>query len=56
MQAARDDGLEFLDLKLKMANGKISVDTFSKPTDNFTFCHLPTILTETSKMYLKALL
>ena len=33
MQAAGDDGLEFLDLKLKMVNGKISVDVFSKPTN-----------------------
>ena len=37
MQAAGDDGLEFLDLKLKMVNGKISVDVFSKPTKSFTF-------------------
>ena len=57
MQAAEDDGLEFLDLKLKMVNGKISVDVFSKPTNSFTYvCHLPAILTETSEMYLKALL
>ena len=40
MQAAGDDGLEFLDLKLKMVNGKISVDVFSKPTNSFT-CVLP---------------
>ena len=44
MQAARDDGLEFLDLKFKMVNGKISVDVFSKPTNSFTYvlpstCH-----------------
>ena len=37
MQAAEDVGLEFLDLKLKMANGKISVDVFSKPTYIFTY-------------------
>ena len=37
MQAARDDGLEFLDLELKMVNGKNSVDIFSKPTDSFTY-------------------
>ena len=37
MQAAGDDGLEFLDLKLKMVNGKISVDVFSKPTNSFTY-------------------
>ena len=57
MQAAGDDGLEFLDLKLKMVNGKISVDVFSKPSNNFTYvCTLPAILAETSKMYVKALL
>ena len=37
MQTAGDDGLEFLDLKLKMVNGKISVDVFSKPTNSFTY-------------------
>ena len=37
MQAAEDDGLGFLDLKLKMVNGKISVDVFSKPTNSFTY-------------------
>ena len=37
MQAAEHDGLEFLDLKLKMVNGKISVDVFSKPTNSFTY-------------------
>ena len=37
MQAAGDDGLEFLDLKLKMVNGKISVDVFSKLTNSSTY-------------------
>ena len=37
MQVTGDDGLEFLDLKLKMFNGKISVDVFSKPTNSFTY-------------------
>ena len=37
IQAAGDDGLEFLDLKLKMVNVKISVDVFSKPTNSFTY-------------------
>ena len=57
MQAAGDDGLEFLDLKLKMVNGKISVDVFSKPTNSFTYV-LPSTsyLRETSKMCLKAML
>ena len=37
MQVAGDDRLEFLDLKRKMVNGKISVDVFSKPTNGFTY-------------------
>ena len=37
MQAVGDDGLEFLDLKLKMVNGTISVDVFSKSTNSFTY-------------------
>ena len=37
MQAARDDRLEFLDLKLKMVNGKISVDVLLKPTNSLTY-------------------
>ena len=37
MQAAGDNGLEFLDLKLKIVNGKISVNVFSKPTNSFTY-------------------
>ena len=41
MQATGDDGLEFLDLKLKLVNGRISVDVFSKPTNSFTYV-LPT--------------
>ena len=42
MQVAGDDGLDFLDLKLKMVNGKISVNVFSKPTNSFTYV-LPSI-------------
>ena len=41
MQATGDDGLEFLDLKLKMVNGIISFDVFSKPANSFTYI-LPT--------------
>ena len=41
VQATGDDGLEFLDLKLKLINGKINVDVFSKPTNSFTYV-LPT--------------
>ena len=37
MQIADDNGLEFLDLKLKIQNGKISVDVYSKPTNSFTY-------------------
>ena len=37
MQVTGDDGLEFLDLELKMVNGKISVEVFSKPTNSFTY-------------------
>ena len=37
MQAAWDDGLGFLDLRLKMVNGKISADVFSKPTNSFAY-------------------
>ena len=37
MQAAGDDGLEFLDLRLKMVKGKITVAVFSKPTNNFPY-------------------
>ena len=54
MQAAGHNGLEFLDLNLKIANGKISADVFSKCLR--MFCPLPAILTETLKRYLKALL
>ena len=37
MQIGNDNGLEFLDLKLKIQNGKISVDVYSKPTNSFTY-------------------
>ena len=37
MQIADDNGLEFLDLKLKIQNGKISVDVYSKPTNSFIY-------------------
>ena len=30
------NGLEFLDLKIKCLNGKLSVDVYSKPTNSFT--------------------
>ena len=37
MQATGDDELGYLDLKLKMVNGKINVDVFSKRTKSFTY-------------------
>ena len=37
MQVADDNGLESLDLILKIENGRISVDIYSKPTNNFTY-------------------
>ena len=38
MQIADENGLEFLDLKLKMnENIKITIDVFSKPTNSFTY-------------------
>ena len=36
-----EDGLELLDLKLKYKNGKIAVDVFAKPINNFAYV-LPT--------------
>ena len=41
MQVQDDDGIEFLDLKLKLENSKIAVDVFAKPTNSFTYV-LPT--------------
>ena len=38
MQNADENGLEFLDIKLKMnENNKITIDVFSKPTNSFTY-------------------
>ena len=37
MQVARDDRLEFLDLKLKTVNRKVSVDVLTKLTSSFTY-------------------
>ena len=36
MEIASDKGLEFLDLKLKIVEGKIRVDVFTKPTNSFS--------------------
>ena len=37
MQVQDEDGIEFLDLKLKLENSKIAVDVFAKPTNSFTY-------------------
>ena len=37
MQVADEDGLELLDLKLKIVEGKINTDVYTKPTNSFTY-------------------
>lgn len=37
MQVADENALEFLDLKLKIVEGKIIVDVYSKLTSSFTY-------------------
>ena len=37
MEIASDTGLEFLDLKLKIVEGKIRVDVYAKPTNSFSY-------------------
>ena len=37
MKIASDAGLEFLDLKLKISEGKIRVHVFTKSTNSFTY-------------------
>ena len=37
MQVADENGLEFLDLELKIVEGKINVDVYSKPINSFTY-------------------
>ena len=37
MEIAGDTGLEFLDLRLKIVEGKIRVDVFAKPTNSFSY-------------------
>ena len=41
IQVQDEDGIEFLDLKLKFKNSKIEVDVFTKPSSSFTYV-LPT--------------
>ena len=37
MEIAGDTGLEFLDLKLKISEGKIRVDVYAKSTNSFSY-------------------
>ena len=37
LETDSDTGLEFLDLKLKIVEGKIRVDIFAKPTNSFSY-------------------
>ena len=37
MQVADNNGIEFLDLKLKLVEGEINVDVYFKPTNSFTY-------------------
>ena len=41
MQVQDEDGIEFLDLKLKLENSKVAVDIFAKHTKSFIYV-LPT--------------
>ena len=35
--ADQEKGLEFLDLRIKCVEGKLSVDVFAKPANSFTY-------------------
>ena len=37
MEVAGENGLEFLDLKLKIVEGKIKADVYAKPTNSFSY-------------------
>ena len=37
MEIAGENGLEFLDLKLKIVRGKIRVDVYANPTNTFSY-------------------
>ena len=37
IQVTDEDGIDFLDLKLKLKNSKIAVDVFAKPINSFTY-------------------
>ena len=40
MEIAGNTGLEFLDLKLKINEGKIRVDVFDKSTNSFSYMNV----------------
>ena len=40
MKVQEEDGIEFLDLELKLENSKIAVDVFAKPKNSFTYVYL----------------
>ena len=42
MQLADENGLEFLDINLKIVKGKINIELYSKRTNSFTYV-LPSI-------------
>ena len=42
MQIAEEKELEFIDLKVKIAEGKTNIDVYSKPPNSFTYTLLPT--------------
>ena len=41
-QIAKENGLEFIDLKLKIVEGKTNIDVYSEPTKSFTNAIPPT--------------
>ena len=42
MQIAEENGPEFIDLKLKIVEGKTNIDVYSEPTKSFTNAIPPT--------------
>ena len=42
MQIAEENELEFIDLKVKIAEGKTNIDVYSKPPNSFTYTLLST--------------
>ena len=54
MEIASENGLEFLDLKLKIVEGKIKVDVHAKPTNSFRLHLAPVTQKIISVTYLRA--